>query len=403
MLTLNETHIFSPNIVNEARLGFNRISIAFTPNFLANPASFGLGTGAPGNVGLPQITFTDLSPLNIGGPAGFSPGLNDTLGVFSDTATVLKGKNTIKFGGEFRRFLNAGFQNDPGQIVFATSTGITPGQPTSANIFANGLASSFTQTPNNIVSRIYINAVGAFLQDHYKLTQNLTVELGLRFEWNGTPVEGANRFIIFNPAGPSLTQVHTNGVNEPYKQNFNLEPRGGFAYDVFGNGKTVARGGYGLLADQPVSNVVAGLTSNPPISKKVTFTGSSTSTIPVANLYGSALAAALGVASVNLNFRNAYTQTYNFNIQQAVRGNMVASLGYYGSVGRHLRISTNQKRLSRWSPAERLPILPRCARISRLPRAVPSVPALPSTPTLRRSTATATPATTPCGPPLQRT
>jgi hypothetical protein len=341
VLTLNETHIFTPSFVNEARLGFNRISIAFTPNFLANPASFGLGTGSTGNVGLPQTTFSDLN-MSFGGPSTFPQGRNDTLGVFSDTATLLKGKNTLKFGGEFRRFLEYSFTNDPGTLVFATSTGITPGQPTSANIFANGLASSFSQTPNDILARVYINALGLFVQDNYKLTPGLTIELGLRFEWNGTPVEGANRFIIFNPAGPSLTQVHTNGVNEPYKQNFNLEPRVGFAYDVFGNGRTVARGGYGLLADQPVEGVIAGLTSNPPISKKVTFTGSSTATIPVANLYGSALLAALGVASVNPNFRNAYTETFNFNVQQAVPGNMVASLGYYGSVGKHLRIATNQ-------------------------------------------------------------
>jgi hypothetical protein len=345
ILTLNWTHIFSPSIVNEARLGFNRISIAFTPSTLLNPASFGLGTGTTGNVGLPQITLTDLN-MSFGGPANFTQGRSDTLGVFNDTATLIKGRNTIKFGGEFRRFLNAGFQYDPGTLVFATSTGITPGQPTSANIFANGLASSFTQTPQNIVSRIYINALGAFLQDHLKVTPNVTIELGLRFEWNGTPVEGANRFIIFNPAGsggPTLTQVNTNGVHEPYTQNFNLEPRAGFAWDVFENGRTVARGGYALLADQPTSNVVTGLTSNPPLTKRVTFTGSSTSTVPVGNLYNAALAVSgISVSSVNLNFRNAYTQTFNFNIQQALPANMVASLGYYGSVGRHLRIPTNQ-------------------------------------------------------------
>jgi hypothetical protein len=341
ILTLNEIHIFSPTFTNEGRVGFNRISIGFFPNALDNPADFGLGTGAAGNVGLPQTTFSDLG-LVIGGPSGFPQGRDDTLGVVSDTATMLHGKNTIKFGGEFRRFLEASFNDDPGTLTFATSTGDTPGQPVSANIFANGLASVFSQTPNNIVSRVYINALGVFAQDNYKLASNLTIEAGLRFEWNGTPVEGENRFILFVPSGPSLVQVHTNGYNSPYKQNYNVEPRVGFVYDIFGAGKSVIRGGYGLLVDQPVEDVISGLTSNPPISKKVSFNGSSTSTIPVANLYGSALAAGLSVASVNPDFRAAYTETYNLNVQQALPGGLVGSIGYFGSVGRHLRIATNQ-------------------------------------------------------------
>jgi Carboxypeptidase regulatory-like domain len=339
--TLNWTHIFSPSLVNEARFGFNRINIVFAPATLDNPSNFGLGTGVPGNVGLPFITFSDLG-TSIGGPNSFPQGRFDTLGVVSDTATWLRGKHTVKFGGEGRRFLEASFTDDPGILTFATSTGDTAGQPTSANIFANGLASAYSQTPNDIVFRDYVNALGLFIQDNYKVTQNVTVEAGLRFEWNGTPVEAENRMILFIPSGPSLVQVGTNGYSEPYKQNFNLEPRVGFTDDVFGSGKTVLRGGFGLLTDQPVLTNVSGLSSNPPISKKVSFTGSSTTTIPVASLYSSALAAGLSVASTNPNFRNAYMETYNLNVQQAMPWGMVGSVGYYGSVGRHLRIATNE-------------------------------------------------------------
>jgi len=340
VLTLNETHIFSPNFVNEARLGFNRIAIAFNPNFTTSPGTFGIADGQQANAGIPQTTFTDLS-LTIGGPAGFPQGRDDTLGILSDTATLLRGKHTIKFGGEFRRFMEASFTGDTGTLVFATSTGTTGAAGT--NDFANGQASSFSITPNTIVSRVYINAVGAFLQDNYKVTPRLTLEAGLRFEWNGTPLEGADRFVIFNPTAVTLVQIGPDfGGTAPYKQNYNVEPRVGFADDVFGNGRTVVRGGYALMADQPVETVVGGLTSNPPFSKKVSFTGSSTNTIPVSNLYGSALAAGLSVSNVNPNFRNAYTETYNLNVQQAVPWGMVASIGYYGSVGRHLRIATNQ-------------------------------------------------------------
>jgi hypothetical protein len=339
--TLNETHTFSNTLVNEARLGFNRISIAFIPATQDNPSSVGLGTGTTGNVGLPQTTFSDLS-LTIGGPSGFPQGRFDTTGVFSDTATWLHGKQTVKFGGEFRRFLEASFANDPGTLTFATSTGDTVGQATSANIFANGLASAYSQTPNDIVFRAYVNALGVFVQDSYKLTPNLLIEAGLRFEWNGTPKEAENRFILFEPSGPALDQVGTNGFTEPYKQNWNFEPRLGFTDDVFGNGRTVVRAGFGLLVDQPVLTNVSGLASNPPISKAVSFTGSSTNTIPITNLYGSALAAGLAVAMTNPSFRNAYNETYNLNVQQAMPWGMIGSVGYYGSVGRHLRIRTNE-------------------------------------------------------------
>ena len=340
VLTFNETHIFTPNFVNEARVGFNRIAIAFNPNITTSPASINIIDGQQAQAGIPQTTFSDIG-LTIGGPSGFPQGRNDTLGVVSDTATLLHGKHTIKFGGEGRRFLDASFAGDTGTLTFATSTGTTGAA--GSNIFANGQASGFSITPNVIVSRVYINAVGGFLQDNYKMTSRLTLEAGLRFEWNGSPVEGANRFILFNPAGPSLSQINTAGAPAvPYKQNYNFEPRVGFADDLFGNGKTVIRAGYGYMADQPVQTAVSGLTSNPPISKRVSFTGSTTNTIPLSNLYGSALAAGLSVANVNPNFKNAYTETFNLNIQQAIPGGFLATVGYYGSVGRHLRIATNQ-------------------------------------------------------------
>jgi hypothetical protein len=335
VLTLNETHIFSPNVVNEARLGFNRISISFIPNTLDNPANFFIEDGLDGNVGLPFTTLSDIG-LSFGGPAQFPQGRYDTLGLVSDATTWLVGKHTVKFGGEFRRFLEASYNEDPGTLTYATST-------TVSSDFQQDQASSFSITPTDIVSRVYINAVAGFIQDNYKVLPNLTLEFGLRFEWNGTPVEGENRFVIFNPNTVSLIRVGTNGVGSPYNQNYNYEPRLGFAYDVFKTGRTVVRGGFGYMVDQPVEDVVSGLTSNPPFSTKVSFNGSTAQpTIPVSSLFTSAAAAGLSVANVNPYFKNGYIETYNLNLQQALPWGMVASIGYYGSVGRHLRIATNQ-------------------------------------------------------------
>ncbi|HSU19438.1 MAG TPA: carboxypeptidase regulatory-like domain-containing protein [Acidobacteriaceae bacterium] len=330
VLTINETHIFSPNVVNEARLGFNRITIAFTPNFTPNPTSFNLGDGINTSMGIPQTTLQDIG-LVFGGPSGFPQGRFDTLGVFSDTATLLRGKNTIKFGGEFRRFLEASFAGDIGTLTYAST----------ANNFEQDTATGFTIQPTVITSRIYTNAAGVFVQDNYKLSSNFNIEAGLRFEWNGTPSEGENRFVIFNPANLTLDRVGTNGIDSVYKQNYNLEPRVGMVVDLFGNGRSVVRAGYGYLVDQPTETNVSGLATNPPFSTSVSYNNAS-APIPVSSLYASAKAAGIAVANVNPNFRNSYTQTFNLNFQQALPGGMVSSIGYYGSVGRHLRVRTNQ-------------------------------------------------------------
>ena len=330
--TLSETHIFTPSIVNEARLGFNRISISFNPANTISPTSLGLADGLPGNVGLPQITLSDIG-LVFGGPSGFPQGRNDTAGVLSDTVTMIKGKHTIKWGGEFRRFLVASFAGNIGTLTYTTST-------TPTSLFQTDMATVFAIQPNIVSSRIYADATGGFVQDNFKVTPTLTLEYGLRFEWNGTPVEGANRFTIFNPSNVTLTQVGTNGLgaSAAYKQNYNFEPRVGFADDVFGTGKTVVRGGYGYMVDQPVSGVVTALASNPPFSTAVSY---NSTPIPVSSLYTSAKASGISLYAVNPNYKNAYIESYNLNVQQALPWGMIGSVGYYGSVGRHLEIEAN--------------------------------------------------------------
>ncbi|MGI4853327.1 MAG: carboxypeptidase regulatory-like domain-containing protein, partial [Janthinobacterium lividum] len=329
ILTVNETHVFSPRLVNEARLGFNRIAINFVPNNLTDPSTLGLTTGTSGPAGIPQITITGPG-LTFGGPSGEIQGRYDTFGVFSDTATLTAGKHSIKFGGEFRRFLNVNFSQDTGSVGF-----------NSVANFQRGLANSYAVTPGRQSNRLYVNAVGGFVQDAWKITPNLTAELGFRYEWNGAPVDGANRLVVFDVPTVSLFQVGTNGYgNSPYKQNHNFEPRLGFAYDPFGNSKTIVRAAYGLMADQPETNVISGLNGNPPFANRVSYS-SNTVTIPFSSLYTSAGAAGIGVTGVQRDLRNAYTETFNFNLQQELPFGVVSSVGYYGSVGKHLRTPLN--------------------------------------------------------------
>jgi hypothetical protein len=344
--TLSYVHTFSPTISNEARLGFNRIAIAFNPANLISPASVGIVDGLTGNVGLPQTSITDIG-LTFGGPSGFPQGRDTTTGVFGDTLTIVKGKNTIKTGGEFRRYLLYSFAGNIGSISLTTAQFSATNTPGALNQPATP---TFSIQPNIIDYRIYADAVGAFVQDNFKLTPGLTLEAGLRFEWNGTPLEGENRIAIFNPNGgnPTLTQAGTNGLgaNAAYKQNYNVEPRLGFAFDVFNNGKTVVRGGYGMLVDQPVAGTVSNMAGNPPFTTAVSYSNSA-APIGFSNLYNNAKAASgFALAWTNPNFRNAYVEDFNLNIQQQTFAGMVASIGYYGSTGHHLLISTNANQAS---------------------------------------------------------
>jgi hypothetical protein len=328
--TLQYVHIFSPTVTNEARLGFNRIAISFNPANTLSPSSIGINDGLTGNVGIPQTTITDVG-FTIGGPSGFPQGRDTTTGVLSDTVTMLKGNHQIKWGGEFRRYLYYSFAGNIGSMSLS-----------SANLAAD-VTPVFSIQPNIIDYRIYADAAGGFIQDNYKALPGLVLEYGLRFEWNGTPLEGENRIAIFNPTTVTLTQAGTNGIaaNGAYKQNYNFEPRVGFAYDVLKNQKTVVRGAYGYLVDQPVAGTVSVLTGNPPFTTAVSYSNSA-APISLANPYASAKAASgFALGWVNPNFKNAYVEDFNLNIQQAMPWGVTSSIGYYGSVGRHLLITTN--------------------------------------------------------------
>jgi len=333
IFTLNETHTFGPNLVNEARLGFNRIFITFTPNRQLNPADFGINNGINQPIGLPQINVTG-SNFNFGGPNGFPQGRGDVTGVLSDTLSYLRGRHSFKFGGEFRRFYNNNFSQTIGSFGFANMNdflGVTPGAP-------NGpaRANAFTVTLGNQSSSIGTGALGFFTQDSYKVSSSLTLELGLRYDWLMSPTERYDRFVVFDQSARSLVQIGS-GQDLIYRQNSkNFQPRIGFAWDPFKDGKTSVRGGYAILADQPVTNLVTGTSGNPPLATPLAFNG----LIRFDNARAIA-GASLAPASVDPNFKNAYVQSYNLNVQREITPTLGVMVGYFGSKGTHLRISRN--------------------------------------------------------------
>src|SRR5216683_460359 len=271
IFTLNETRTFSSNVVNEARFGFNRIHITFSPNAKLNPLDFGIINGIKEAIGLPQINVGGGGP-NFGGPAGFPQGRSDTNFVVSDTLNYLRGKHSFKFGGEWRRFYNNNTNRDTGSFTFANTAA-----------FLNGTANGFNVTlaaggAPDVSSAITQGALGLFVQDNYKLRPNLTLELGLRYDWLMSPTERYNRFVDYVIQTNSLVRVNS-GIAPVYHTNWkNFQPRVGFSWDPFKNGKTSIRGAYAILTDQPVTNLVTGDASNPPFAFQDALPANSTTT-----------------------------------------------------------------------------------------------------------------------------
>ena len=330
IFTLNETHTFGSAVVNEARFGFNRIHILFSPNAQLNPLDFGIKNGVTQPIGLPQMTVTG-SALNFGGPAGFPQGRSDTTYVVSDTLNYLRGNHSFRFGGEWRRFYNNNTNKDTGTFAFANMAA-----------FLAGTANTFNVTLGDVSTAITQGALGFFVQDNYKIRPNLTLELGFRYDWLMSPTERYDRFVDYVPESNSLVRVN-NGVAPVYKTNAgNFQPRLGFAWDPFKDGKTSIRGAYAILTDQPITNLVSPNGSNPPFATTVALPANATTQLFNATDPGHAVpGSTISPSSSDPDFDSAYIQSWNLNVQREVGKGLAVTAGYFGSKGTHLRLSRN--------------------------------------------------------------
>ncbi len=331
LLTLNETWTITPTLVNEARLGFNRIHITFVADNNSSASNFGINSGVTAPIGLPQISIS--GNFTFGGIGGFPQGRGDNVGVASDTLSWVHGRHTIKFGGEFRRQNSDNFSSTPGTFSFAN-----------INAFLADQATGFTANTSNRSNRTYGSSMGAFVTDSWKMTQALTVTLGLRYDWYGTPTEAENRFVVFDPTTDMLQHVGQggSGPSTAYNQSaLNFQPRFGIAWDPFENGKTVIRSAYAIMTDQPTLGLVTGLAANPPNAFPISFAPSSA--IPFVTLGNAYPLAAGSVSPVSVahNYRDAYVSEWNLNLQQQFANNWGLMVGYFGSKGSDLNIERN--------------------------------------------------------------
>lgn len=348
-MTFNETHVFTPSLVNDFRLGYNRIRITFLADSQAagqDPSAFGIMNGLTGPIGLPHITVGGIG-LQFGGEQNFPQGRGDYTAVLSDAVSYLRGKHNFKFGGEVRRFNGNSIAADEGTLSFtniADFLGCSKNAISGAITCGASRPSGFTLNAGTNPShpaRIFYHAMGLFAMDRYKPTPYLTFELGLRWEWIMTPTEAANRNTQFNPATGSLVQVGTNGLSEPFGQNDHLfQPRVGFAWDMFHNGKVVLRSGYGLMYDQLIPGPFVG-SANLPFGKPISFTPTAGKRFTSFSTLVPDAGGSVTIGTTNPNFKMPYVQSYNVNLQTQITRSMGMMIGYFGSKGTHLEQDLN--------------------------------------------------------------
>ena len=324
LLTLEYTRTAGPRWVNQARAGLSRIAFDAQPNAAVEPSAYGLDTGGHATPALP--VFNVAGAFNLGGPPNLPQARTDTTVLASDDVSVTAGRQALKFGGEYRRFTYNAWFLDAGTLNFP-----------SLAAFASGTANSFSLILGDRAAHVTQDAFGAFFQDSVRVAPSLTLDLGLRYEWNITPTERDNRFVVFDAPTASLLQVGTDR-SEVYRQNNdNIEPRIGVAWDASRDGRTLVRAAYTVAVEQPLVNAVANLTANPPMGTPLTLTGS----VPVGTAFTLAAAGGLSPITVDPAYRNATTHAWNLNLQREVARGTSVMIGYVGTRARQLRLTRN--------------------------------------------------------------
>ena len=397
---LSETHIVGPNVVNDFRFGWVQEDNYTTAGGSAVPE---LGLKGVALTSFPTIQVSQMIQSTTSGMVQLGSNASnhdrDRSWVFNEALSWQRGKHSIKIGGDFRRQMynnyspgklsgsyvfsntfSAGAQND-------TSTGfaladLLLGAPTSTNI-----------SINDYTFRMNINSAGAFFEDHFKILPDLTLDLGVRWEFDGPYSEANNQYYNFNPSIVNRTTGNfgdvqfagQNGAPTHFTPNIyhDFLPRVGFSWSFAPH--TVLRGGYGIYRlpnigywgvgaaskyasagtftslDQNVTPAFYLKDGVPPISYNVDANGNP-------NLPASLNRPTSSVTELDTRTRTPYNQTWQIGFQREFSGNWLAELDYVGTRGVKLQISIpeNQLPFNQWGAPQSARPFPQYLNVSKL-------------------------------------
>jgi len=394
---LSMTHTFSPTLVSQSKLVFERLNNLQPlgtnpqgPTIYTNPTSEGSLLGH-------IIDFPGYNPTSpgtgipFGGPQNFAE-------IYEDLSKV-HGSHEFRFGGAFTymqdnrtfaaygtagealsetsgiadvamdNFLNGTMAQFTGAV---NPEGHYPCYNSIGNAFAGdfGIASTPIATPQctvalpttqpNFSRSNRYNEGALYAQDSWKVTPRFTLNMGLRWEYFGPQHDtNPNLDSNFYPelsepnlqlaiANGNVSQTSQSNIGALWKTDYhNFGPRLGFAWDIFGDGKTSLRGGWGISYIRNFGNVTFNVFENPPNFAVVSlFGGPITSSLlgPFSGTSGSIPLGAVELRAVNPDITTAYAHSYNLDLQREVVRNVVVDIGYSGSKGVHLYDIANVNR-----------------------------------------------------------
>ena len=379
---IHYTLVQSPTFLNDGGFNFSYGAIISDPTgSIGSAASPDIATATT----LPfQPTLKRIPAVTLSGGAsitGFGPyrDYNRDKEIY-DNFTKILGRHSIKFGATYHYYQKqenaAG--NNVGTFAFVNSPTPVPGTqcanaahpalpvcPSSfEQSFANfllGNVSSFTQVSEDITPDLRQQQVEGYVQDEYRMRQNLTITFGVRYSWFGLPTDENGELTNFSPGGYSAaaapqinsaglivpgTGTPLNGIivgngNSPFNPTIsntdsrNFAPRLGVAWDPWGDGKTSVRAGYGLFFDSTlVGTFEQNIFQNPPFVQSVTIPNT---------LFNNPAAGTPSVSANPLVLRGTalpnhtpYSQQWSFDIQRQVTNTLILDAGYYGNNAIHL-------------------------------------------------------------------
>jgi hypothetical protein len=347
------TWIMTPNLLNVLRFGYKRFESVQVPLDSRTLNSFGGNFVEPGLPTLPAFNFS--GQFSLGSTSqGFQDHINENVEL-SESMSWTKGNHNIQGGFSFLRLQYLTRQDYPGSIAFSsTFTGVS---------YADGLLglTNSIQAQNRLIQGGIQHNVFAYIQDDWRLTSKLTLNLGARYElpfqWfephgeSATFVPGIQSSVFPTAVGglgfpgdkgvlPSLVPTDYNGI----------APRVGFAYDVTGQGKLLVRGGYGIFFDAVNANVVG--VGEPYHFNFLTQLPVGGASVPLLQSLGGPVTVIPGafdpknpqfVAPYSIffpdrNFRTPYAEAVNFGFQYHIPHGGTLDTNYVGKFARKLTV-----------------------------------------------------------------
>jgi hypothetical protein len=399
----SETHIFSPTVVNELRYAFNYSHFAIlnpgynNPNAAANLGLGGVpeGPSAPQNGGLPTTTISGGGGIASFGAHAYRPELEyaDEYQLLDNVSWTF-GNHSLRLGFSFQS-IRADVLEPPSSHPAYTFNGSITSKPGTANTgsgvadFLSDNMSGGSISPSGTYNDAQV-LPAAYVQDDWRVTRKLTLNLGVRYEYfqpykemigkqgnfyvNSAGVATGSAVYLLpaqdqknyplNPAfiaalaKDNIALQYTNNVRLTSVSAANFAPRVGFAYTPFSS--TVVRGGYGLFYQgQQQAGVAENMATNYPFlfSDSFPVPGGTNCTVgnPCANngytletgfesLISQGLTSAFstpGLVGTSLNIKTTYAMDYNLAVEQAFTNNFVFTINYVGNVARHLPSGLN--------------------------------------------------------------